>query len=120
MAAKEMPIFVRTFDFLTWLLPISNRFPKPHRHTYTSRLLHTAFDLLERLEEANNRRGIERLKTLKLADEVLGKLRIYLRMAAKWGWLSEGQYQHVAAMVVEIGRLLGSWLKMTEKQSQKG
>ena len=52
-----MPIFTRTFDFLTWLLPVTNHFPRAHRFTVTARLLDSAFDLRERLEEANLRRG---------------------------------------------------------------
>jgi hypothetical protein len=28
----EMPLFTRTFDFITWLLPVTNNFPKAQRH----------------------------------------------------------------------------------------
>ena len=108
-----MPIFTRTFDFLTWLLPITNHFPTAHRHTFTKRLLDAAFDLREQLEAANHRMGKERLVLLKDADESLDKVRTYLRLAAKWNWLSQGQYHHVAAMVAEIGKLLGGWKKVT-------
>jgi four helix bundle protein len=101
-----MPIFTRTFDFLTWLLPATNHFPRAHRHSFTQRLLNAAFDLRERLEEANLRHGAARREQLALADEALAKVRVYLRLAAQWDWLSAGQYQHVAAMVAEIGRLL--------------
>ena len=51
MARNEMVIFTRTFDLLTWLLPVTNHFPRAHRHTFTQRLLDAAFDLRERLEE---------------------------------------------------------------------
>jgi len=44
MARPEMPIFTRTFDFLSWLLPATNHFPRAHRHTFTQRLLNAAFD----------------------------------------------------------------------------
>ena len=37
-----MPIFNRTFDFLSWLLPVTNHFPRAHRHTATRRLLEAA------------------------------------------------------------------------------
>ncbi len=111
--SAEMPIFTRTYDLLTWLLPATNHFPRAHRHTFTQRLLDAAFDLRERLEEANLRQGCARLERLTLADEALARLRVYLRLATRWGWLSAGQYEHVAAMVVEIGRLLGGWLKAT-------
>ena len=110
---EEMVIFTRTFDFLTWLLPATNNFPRAHRHTITQRLLNAVFDLQERLEEANHRRGRARLERLDHADEALDRVRVYLRLAVKWGWLTGGQYHHVAEMVTEIGRLLGGWRKAT-------
>jgi hypothetical protein len=73
-----MPIFVRTYDMLTWLLPASERFPRAHRHDFTHRLLGSAFDLRELLEEANVRKGPARLERLDRADEALAKLRVYL------------------------------------------
>lgn len=106
-----MVIFTRTFDLLNWLLPVTNNFPRAHRHSFTQRLLDAAFDLRERLEEAQQRRGPARQERLRLADEALAKLRLYLRLAARWGWLSGGQYHHVSAMVDEVGRLLGGWKK---------
>lgn len=106
-----MPIFTRTFDFLAWLLPITNNFPRAHRHTVTKRLLDAAFDFNERIEEANVRRGQSRQAQLQLADEALGKVRAYLRLTSRLGWLSSGQYRHVSAMIVEIGKLLGGWIK---------
>ncbi|HLE90951.1 MAG TPA: diversity-generating retroelement protein Avd [Anaerolineales bacterium] len=114
MSGQEMPIFTRTFDFLTWLLPVTNHFPTAHRHTFTKRLLDAAFDLREQLEAANHRMGKERLAYIRSADESLDKVRTYLRLAAKWDWLSQGQYQHVSNMVAEIGRLLGGWKKVTQ------
>jgi four helix bundle protein len=108
-----MVIFSRTFDFLSWLLPATNNFPRAHRHTITQRLLASAFDLSERLEEANIRRSSARRERLLQADEALAKVRHYLRLAARWGWLSEGQYRHVSEMVAEIGRLLGGWQRVS-------
>ena len=113
MTTTEMPIFTRTFDFLGWLLPVSNHFPKVRRHDFTHRLLDAAFDLRERLEEANQRRGDARRERLERADEALSRVRVYLRLAEKLGWLSSGQYGHAAEQVAEIGRLLGGWRKVS-------
>ncbi len=110
-----MVIMTRSFDFLSWLLPATNHFPRAHRHTFTQRLLDAAFDLREHLEAANHRRGRARLAQLEAADEDLDRVRVYLRLAARWNWLSGGQYRHVAGMVNEIGRLLGGWQKTTRK-----
>ena len=111
---QETPIFTRTFDFLTWLLPMTNHFPRVHRHTFTQRLLDAAFDLRERLEEANLRKGPQRVEKLRVADDALARVRVYFRLAARWEWLSPGQYQHGAVMLAEIGRLLGGWQKVSQ------
>lgn len=111
---SETPLFTRSFDFLDWLLPMTNHFPRAHRHTFTHRLLSAAFDLRERLELANARRGAARLEQLRLADESLAHIRTDLRLAVRWKWLTPGQYRHAAGMVAEIGRLLGKWIQNTE------
>jgi len=99
---------------LSWLLPATNHFPRAHRFTLTRRLLDAAFDLREHLEAANHHTGQARLELLKTADEDLDRVRLYLRLAAGLNWFSAGQYQHVASMVAEIGRLLGGWRKVTQ------
>lgn len=111
--AFETPIFTRAYDFLTWLLPMTNHFPKAHRFTVTKRLLDAAFDLREQLEAAQHRRGKARGEQLDLADESLGKVRLYLRLSHQWAWMNSGQYEHAFKMVEEIGRLLGGWKKAT-------
>jgi hypothetical protein len=118
MSQPEMPIFSKTFDLLAWLLTTSNHFPRAHRHSFTHRLLAAAFDLRERLDEANTLRGPARQAKLQEADAALNKLRLYLRLAEKMKWLTPGQYQHAAVMVTEVGRLLGGWQKITKDGPQ--
>lgn len=107
----NMIILTRTFDLLTWLLPKSERFPKAYRFTVTQRLMDAALDFQEALFDAQSQGGTTRNKHLRTADAHLNKVRLYLRLAHQWGWLNDGQYRHVSAMVAEIGRLLGGWLK---------
>ena len=104
-----MVIFTRAFDFLGWLLPATANFPRAYRYSFTNRLLGAAFELYEALIEAQGQRGKIRLDTLNRATIQLDKVRLYLRLAQRWKWLSEGQYQHVSKMVTEIGRLLAGW-----------
>ena len=103
------PLFTKTFDFITWLMPVTNDFPRSQRFLVTQRLLDAALTFQELILEANNARMPLRLEKLKQADAALDKVRIYLRLALKWKWLKPGQYQHAAAMVTEIGRLVGGW-----------
>ncbi len=107
----SMVIFSRCHDLLIWLLPKSERFPRLYRNTLTQRMMDAALDLHEYLYEAHSQGGSTRQRHLRSADAALNKLRLYLRLAHHWHWLSDGQYEHVSRMVAEIGRLLGGWLK---------
>lgn len=112
--SSEMVIFTRTYDLLHWLLPKSERFPKLYRSTVTQRLMEAALNFQEALLEAQTYRDKIRLRHLKAADVHLNKVRLYLRLAHQWRWLSPGQYAHVSRMVAEIGRLLGGWIRQEE------
>lgn len=114
MNAEPMVIFIRTYDLLTWLLPRTLDFPRAHRFVVTQRLQAAALDFQERILEANRLRGRERLARLREADAALDKVRLYLRLAYRWEWLTEGQYIHVSEQVKEIGALLGGWLQQTQ------
>jgi hypothetical protein len=109
--AEEMVIFARVFDLLEWLVPRGEALPRAFRHTVTARLLDAALDLPEQLFEAQSRRGRQRRDALAAADATLNRLRLYLRLAHRWRWLSDGQYEHVSRMVAEVGRLLGGWIR---------
>lgn len=111
--ADDMVLFTRTYDLLTWLLPKSEKFPKPYRYTLTQRMMSALLDFQEALFDAQSQQGSTRQKHLRAADAHLNKLRLYLRLAHHLGWLSHGQYRHVSAMVAEIGRLLGGWMKVS-------
>lgn len=107
-----MVIFTRTFDLLAWLLPKTETFPRLYRQTVVQRLLDAALDFQEALFDAQSQGGSTRQRHLREADAALNKLRLYLRLAHHWRWLNDGQYRHVSAMVAELGRLLGGWMKI--------
>ncbi len=118
--AKELVILSQTYDLLTWLLPQCDRFPKAQRFVITQRLQGAALDFQEALFEANARSGTRRLAHLEAADAHLNKLRLYLRLAHQWHWLSGGQYEHVSRMVTGVGKLLGGWIRQTKSTSAAG
>lgn len=107
----EMIIFTRTYDFLSWIIPLSMKFPRSHRFIVTGRLQNAALDFQELIIEANAAQGRKRAEKLGAADTELLKIRLYLRLCERWDWISSGQYRHASEMVAEIGRLLGGWLK---------
>ncbi len=115
----SMVIFTRVFNLLDWLLPKTERFPRAHRLTTTRRMMAAALDLAEKLNAAHGYRGKAREAALLDADAALQNLRLYLRLAHRWRWLSHGQYEHASQLCAEIGRLLGGWIRQhrnTEKR----
>lgn len=109
--SEEMVIFTRTYDFISWLLPLTQNFPRSQRFVVTQRLQNAALNFQELLIEANAERGAARVEKLNSADTELRKVRLYLRLSQKWDWIKEGQYHHASTLVVEIGKLLGGWKK---------
>lgn len=109
-----MVIQVRTFDLLKWLIPVAETFPRAFRFNVTQRLTGSLLDFQELLVTAQASRGRNRTAFLVQCDAKLTLLRVYLRMAHEWQWLSDGQYQHVSKMVAEIGKLLGGWIKQSK------
>jgi hypothetical protein len=114
---KESPIFTRTYDLLQWLIPATIQFPRAQRFVLAEAVQQSALKLHEQFVEAAY--ADEPLSVLRQADVTLTRLRSYLRLCHGLKLLSTGQYEHVARMVDEVGRLLGSWIKAEEKLTTK-
>ena len=115
MPVPDTPLFVKTHDFIVWLLAHSQRFPKHLRHSYTNRLENTAFEFQELTLLANAVRGQQRREFLELADGKLLCLRALLRYTTDLQLLSSRQVKYAAECVEELGRLLGAWVKGTDR-----
>lgn len=114
-----MVIFTRTYDLVSWIIPKAEGFPRPQRFVVTKRLQDAVLNFQELLLEANGLAGDSgRLRKLRQADVELQKLRLYLRLAHRWKWLSDGALEHVSEMVAEVGRLLGGWIRTTREKER--
>jgi hypothetical protein len=118
---SSSPIFVRTYDLVKWLIQATAKFPRSQRFVLARTVQWTVLQFQERLIEAgmrDKRDPATTLDCLERADLLLVKLRFYLRLCHDLGLLSDGQYAHVAAMVAEVGRLLGAWLKKVRPRAK--
>ena len=106
---KESPIFTRTYDLLRWLIPATLKLPRQHRFVLAEVIQRTAFRFQEEILEAGH--GDRPLAELARADVTLAKLKLYFRLCHDLDLFSHGQYEQVARMADEIGRLLGGWRK---------
>ncbi|MBV1878087.1 MAG: diversity-generating retroelement protein Avd [Pseudomonadales bacterium] len=108
---EDLRIQTKLYQLMHWLLPKAERFPRLYRTTVTQRVMDAVLDLQENITAAVVHSGSVRQKHLKQADVALNIIRTYLRLITDWQWLSLSQYEHVSLMVVEIGRMVGAWLK---------
>ena len=107
---KQSPIFSRTSDFLIWLLNHTEKFPKSERFRMAKRLEDSAFSFYELLIEATRTTRNKRRLLVK-ADIELEKLRLFIRMSQQRKLTGLSQYRFASGSLVEIGKLLGGWLK---------
>lgn len=114
MQEQQSPIFNKTYDFILWLLNHTDKFPKSERFRMARRLEETAFAFYERLIEATH--ASQKGKILHEADFELEKLRLYIRLSYSRSLTSQNQYEYAGKMLVEIGKLLGGWLKSLPSQ----
>ncbi len=105
----QSALLIKTYDFLKWLVPVTEKFPKSQRFVLAQRLQQSAFQFHDSIVEARRMRPNEAI--LKRADIELDKLRLYLRLCQELGFLGMGQYRHASQMTTEMGKLLGGWMK---------
>ena len=106
---QQSPIFSKTYDLLTWLIPTTTKFPREQRFVLARQVQETALHFQENLIEATMGTKQARFEALGQADINLTKLRFYLRLCQDLRLLTPRQYQHVAERVAENWAFVG-WL----------
>lgn len=110
----QSPIFIKTYDFLLWLIPLTLKFPKSQRFLLAERLSSMALDFYDLILEAVLEPA-QQSDRLHEADKLLTKIRLYVRLSHDLKCLSPGQLEHAARLMDEIGRLIGGWKRKSSK-----
>ena len=108
----DLIVYQKTYDFMLWLHPVVNKFPKSQRFVLGQRIENKTLDLIHSMLSAN----IEREKSvlLKQASVELDELRMLIRLAKDLHFVSVKQYGVAAEKMNEIGKLLFSWMKVSK------
>ena len=104
----QSPLFVKSYDFLLWLIPLTLKFPKSQRFLLAERLSKMALDFYDLILSAvmePARQG----EYLDEADKMLTKIQLYIRLSHDLRCISLGQYEHASRLSDELGRLIGGW-----------
>ena len=97
------------FQFLMWMVPAIEKFPRTQKFLLGDRIQTTSLDVLEYLIEATYTR--DRKGQLARANLGIEKLRFFFRLAVELHYLDRKRYAHAARTLDEIGRLIGGWAK---------
>ena len=97
------------YQFLVWLLPTVEQFPRSQKFALGDRIESMALDVLDALIDATYTR--DRAEALRRGNLGIEKLRFLIRLAVDLRLLDRRRYEHAARALDETGRLIGGWLK---------
>lgn len=108
------PVLEKMYQFLLWLVPTVDKFPRAQKFLLGDRIQTTALDVMERLIEA----AYNRDKATQLGQANLGleKLRFLFRLAFDLRHVDLRRYEFAARAIDEIGRMVGGWRKAKHAQ----
>lgn len=114
---KELSVIQKTYDLITWYIPILNRLPKDHKFNLGDRLISNLYDLLEGLIQAQYASiKLEKLQNLNILLKIL---RYQTRLLKDFGLISLERYEYVSKLINEIGVELGGWINQQRHSSNQ-
>lgn len=114
----QSPLFVKTYDFLLWLIPLTLKFPKSQRFLLAERLGTMALDFYDTIQDAVIEPEHQPVR-LVAADHLLTKIRLYLRLSHDLKCINSGQFEYAARQMDELGRLIGGWQKKVTSSTRR-
>ncbi|WP_043582399.1 diversity-generating retroelement protein Avd [Geminisphaera colitermitum] len=112
-SANEPVLLARWYDYMKWLLDRVDGFPKNQRFIFGTRLADAALDIHELLVEASYTR--EKAELLRRVNVRVEKLRWLVRLAKDRRLITSRQYEYSAEQLTGCGKMLGGWIKNTER-----
>lgn len=106
---QTAPVLEKMYQFVLWLIPTVEKFPRSQKFLLGDRLQSSALDVLEGLVDAAYTRN--RGAILQRVNLGLEKLRYLIRLAKDLHYLDLSRYEFAARAIEEIGRMVGGWLK---------
>ena len=109
-ARRTGPALEAHYQFMLWLIPAVEKFPRAQKFLLGDRIRATALDVQEALIEATYSR--DRQHHLTRANLGLEKLRFLLRLASDLRILDLKRYEFAVRALDDTGRLIGAWAKI--------
>ena len=102
------------------LYSYTSLFPKKDRYALGQKSEVLTLDFLKLLFEANSIKGQQRLILLKKLDVKLRIIKTMIRLCLDIKAFDQKKYIHCEESLQEIGKMLGGWIKSTQKENLTG
>lgn len=112
--ADELKILQKIFDMMEYGYAALAQYPKSEKFALVADIKRSMDRMLERAIEAQKK--YYKKTTLQELDVEIMKLKAYLRLSKNLGFLPMKKYEIWSEKVVEIGKMLGGWLKSVNQQ----
>ncbi len=111
----EIPLFHKIYDLYKLVHSYYPRIPKAQRYTLWNKCENTTLALLEALIETSHKVGEHRLLALHTISHRLDLLKVLIRLAKDTRTIDNTQYLTLQALLQEIGKMIGGWIKFVPR-----
>ena len=112
----DIPIFKKAYDLYKRFYGYRHMIAKQDRYTVWQRSENMILDILEGILLASQTYKGEKLPILERTSVKLNFLRVFLRLMKEVKTIDNTKYVALQALVDEIGRMLGGWIKSTKER----
>ena len=107
--AEDLKILQKIFDMMEYGYQALAQYPKSEKFALVTDIKRSMDTMLERCIEAQKK--YFKKTTLQELDIAIVKLKAYLRLSYALGFLPMKKYEIWSGKLVEIGKMLGGWIK---------
>ena len=115
---NEIPLFQKIYDFYKLFYSYIDDFPKKSRPVLGQRIEQIILDLLESISSASYASQSKKINLLKQASNKADFLKILFRLAYELRIIDQKKYFLLEQKLLEIGRMIGGWLKSSKNTSR--
>jgi hypothetical protein len=106
---ETLKLFQKVEDYVNWLFPILDRFPKSEKLALVSQMKNLSYEILKTIIKTN--KSSAKKAGWYEVDVQLEMMRFFLRHARTRKYLAPRSYETAAKSVAEIGRIIGGLIK---------
>lgn len=110
----DIPIFKKAYDLYKLFHEYRKVVPKQDRFTVFERCEHLILEVIENILQASSEQKQAKIPTLERCSLKLNMLRVFIRLMKDVKAIDAKKYVALEAIVDEIGRMLGGWIRSTK------